>query len=222
MKSLAQTPCRRRRTGFTLIEVIITLTIFVILTACVFGIMTAVFQSSNDIRDNQNRRDEVSAFGAYLKNCLANLTSDDRILSYRRGNGEGLSVNGVILEVQGTMKAIDATPQDNGLFGIRLAQPGDFDPTPSLDSFSQELDKHLSALVLIPLLKDVHTIKWRFRLLQAPDWQPDWTSQASNPDLVECSVQLAGDDIPTTMDFSIPRLVAPAIHGAQPVATDAH
>ena len=213
---------RRDRGGFTLIEVIITLTIFVLLTACVFGIMTAVFQSSNDLKTNQNRRDEISAFGAYLKNSFSNLTGDDHILSYRRGNGGGLGVNGIILNVGGSMKAIDTDSQDNGLYGLRLARPGDFDPEPTVDSFSQELDKHLSALVFVPLLADVHAIKWKFRTAQSPDWLPEWTSTSSNPDLVECSVQLAGEDSPTVFDFQIPRLIAPAIHGVQPVADGAH
>ena len=222
MKAPSSISSRTGRGGFTLIEVIITLTIFVILTACVFGIMTAVFQSSNDLKANQNRRDQISAFGAYLKNRFSSLTGDDHIISYRRGNGDGLGVNGVILNVGGSFKAIDTDSQDNGLYGLRLAQPGDFDPQPTIASFSQELDKHVSALVFVPLLADVHTIKWQFRLAQSPNWLPEWTSTTSNPDVVECSVQLAGEDSPTVFDFSIPRLTAPAIHGVQPVAESAH
>lgn len=197
----------RDGSGFTLIEVIVTLAIFIILTASVFGIMTAVFESSNALKENQNRRDEVSALRAYLKSNLENLTATDHFVTYRRGDGEGLRVNGLLLITQGITEAIDATRQPNGLYTLRLAQPTtDSDPNPTVSTFSQELDKNVEALAWTSLIHDVRSISWQFQS-SSPPWLDEWTSDSTKPTLVECTIQLAGDEQPTTMDFSIPHLV---------------
>jgi type II secretory pathway pseudopilin PulG len=202
----------QKRTGFTLIEVIVTLSIFILLTASVFGIMTAVFQSSNALKDNQNRRDEVSALHDFLKNRFENLAAADHLLTYRRGDGDGLGVNGILLLTQGETEAVDASPQPNGLYSLRLGQPppptSDQEPAPTVMSFLQELEKNVDALTWTPLIRDVKSITWKFQTPPSDDWMPEWTNDSSKPGLIECSVQLAGDDKPTVMDFPIPHLAA--------------
>ena len=207
----------RTRGGFTLIEVIVTLTIFILLTAAVFGIMTAVFQGSNDLQDNQNRRDEVSALHAYLKNDFENLAASDHMQTYRRGTGDGLRVNGVLLVTQGNTFALDAEPQSNGLYVLRLGRPTpDRDPNPTVASFTQELEKNQSALTWTPMIRDVKSIAWQFQSASSPDWQKEWLADPAKPTLVECSIQLAGDQAPVTMDFLVPHVVAP---GSQAIPT---
>jgi prepilin-type N-terminal cleavage/methylation domain-containing protein len=205
------------RAGFTLIEVIVTLTIFILLTASVFGIMTAVFQTSNNLQANQNRRDEVSALCAFLKNNFANLAAADHLVTYTRGTGDGLSVNGIILVTRGMTEAIDATPQPNGLYLLRLGRPDGGD-TPTLDSFEQEVEKNENALAWTTLVGDVRSVGWKFQSSSSPDWENEWTADPVKPTLIEFSVALAGDDLPTTMDVLIPHLVPPS--AILPVATN--
>ena len=199
----------RGRRGFTLIEVIITMVVFVLLTASVFGIMSAVFQSSSTLKENQNRRDEVTAFQAYLKNTLARVGAADQLVTYQRGDGDGLHVNGILLVIQPTTMAIDAVRQPNGLYTIRLAKPApDDDPNPNAGTFSQKLDRDTSALAWTTLLHDVKSVQWRFQA-DTPDWQDEWPNLGTKPGLVECTIQIAGDSQPTAMDFALPHLVRP-------------
>ena len=193
--------------GFTLIEVIVTLTIFVLLTASVFGIMTAVFQSSNDLQANQNRRDQVSALRGFLKNNFDRLASADHFIPYSR-DGEGLRLNGLIFVTSGVAEALDATPQANGFYLLRLGRPTD---NISPASFRQQLEKNQSAVNWTPLIRDVRSIGWKFQAISSPDWVTDWTRDPVKPALVECSIQLAGDDLPTTLDFPVVRIVPPSV-----------
>jgi len=202
-------PTRLRR-GFTLIEVIVTLAIFVLLTASVFGIMGAVFESSNTLKENQNRRDEVTAFQAYLKNTLGELGGADHLVTYCRGDGEGLRVNGILLVTQTSTLAIDATRQANGLYTVRLARPapGD-DPNPNIPTFSQKLDRNTSALSWTTLIRDVKLLQWQFQ--SGPEtWLPEWADASAMPKLVECNIEIAGDNQATAMDFVLPHLVVPS------------
>jgi type II secretory pathway component PulJ len=213
---------KRTSGGFTLIEVIVTLSIFILLTASVFGIMTAVFESSNALKENQNRRDDISALHAYLKSRFENLTATDQLKSYRRGEGDGLRVNGILLSTQNEVEAIDASRQANGLYALRLANPaGATSSPPTVTSFAEELEKNVDALAWTPLIRDVRSIDWKFQAAASPDWLNEWTSDSTRPNLIECTIQLAGDEQPTVMDFAVPRLVASPSQAPVEVASHA-
>ena len=198
------------RRGFTLIEVLVTLAIFILLTASVFGIMTAVFQSSNALKENQNRQDEVSALRAFLKNRFDSLGATDHLMTYARGDGDGMHVNGILMIAQSgsDAQAIDASRQPNGLYSLRLARPSVDDLPINLASFFQKVDKNVDALTWTSLIQDVKSIDWKFQSTSSPEWTDEWTGDTTKPALIECTVQLAGDAQPTVMDFSLPHLVA--------------
>jgi type II secretory pathway component PulJ len=210
-----------RHAGFTLIEVIVTLMIFILLTASVFGIMTAVFQSSNALKENQNRKDEVSALHAFLKNRFESLTATDHLESYRRGEGDGLRINGLMLSTENEIEAIDASRQANGLYALRLAKPVDATSLPAVTSFTQELEKNVDALAWTSLIRDVRSIDWKFQSISSPDWLDQWTSDSTKPSLIECTIQLAGEEQPTIMDFPVPHLVASPSQAPVEVASHA-
>jgi prepilin-type N-terminal cleavage/methylation domain-containing protein len=209
------------RSGFTLIEVLVTLMIFILLTASVFGIMTAVFQSSNALKENQNRKDEISALHAFLKNRFEGLTATDHLESYRRGEGDGLRINGIMLTTQDEIEAIDASRQANGFYDLRLANPVDAASLPAVTSFTQELEKNVDALAWTSLIRDVRSIEWKFQSASSPEWLDEWTSDSTKPSLVECAIQLAGEEQPTVMDFPVPHLVASPSQAPVEVASHA-
>jgi len=107
--------------GFTLLEMVITLSIFILLAAAVFGIMTGVLQGASSLQDNQNRRDQIAALNAFLKKKLGEMPAGSALISYRRGDGEGLAQNGIILGQESLAVAIDAKVQANGYYTLRYA-----------------------------------------------------------------------------------------------------
>ena len=209
----ASFPCRRQKSvrGFTLVEVIVTMGVFILLAASVFGIITGVLQSASTLQENQNHRDQIAALNAYLKQKLQGLPAREVLLSYRRGDGEGLAQNGIILSDNGNGTAIDAKVQANGYYTLRIA-------TYSAE-VAQRTDviKDDSNLTWTPLIQDVKTISWKFQDINTPQWLDQWSNPNIKPNLVELSILLAGDIQATTMDFWIPTIIPTSLTpGLQP------
>jgi len=197
--------------GFTLLEMMITLAIFLLLAAAVFGLLTGILQSTSRLADNQNRRDQVAALNAFLKNKLDGMPAGSTIASYQRGDGEGLLQNGIIFGNRNLATAIDAKVQDNGYYALRLTSfattAGSDQPQDARQVLQQGVTTDDPTLVWTPLLGDLKTLDWKFEDFNATQWVDLWNS-SNNPNLVEFSLQPAGDLQPTTMDFWIPKIQA--------------
>jgi prepilin-type N-terminal cleavage/methylation domain-containing protein len=200
---------RRLRTGFTLLEMMITLAIFVLLAAAVFGIMTGVLQSTASLQDNQNHRDQVEALNAYLKNKLTEMPAASTINSYQRGNGEGLVQNGIIFGTANQATAVDAKVQANGYYLLRLTtyttEAGPNQPQDARQVLQQSATTDDPTVIWRPLIEDIKTLDWKFLDFNVTQWVDLWGT-GSKPNLVEFSMQPAGDLQPTTMDFWIPKI----------------
>lgn len=210
----------RRAGGFTLLEMVITLGIFILLATAVFGLMTGVLESTSTLQDNQNHHDQIVALNAYLKNKLTSMPAVGTLVSYQRGTGDGLLQNGIVYGLATQASAIDAKPQANGYYLLRLTTyipptgPGQL-PQDARQVLLQAVTADDPTLVWTPLITDLKTLDWRFLDFNATLWVDIWGS-ASKPNLVEFSMQPAGDLQPTTMDFWIPKVDAIAVNGAPP------
>jgi prepilin-type N-terminal cleavage/methylation domain-containing protein len=200
-----------RRRGFTLLEMMITLAIFVLLAAAVFGIMTGTLQSTGILQDNQNRSDQVDALDAFLKKKLCEMPPAGQMASYRRGDGEGLIQNGIVLGTANTATAIDAKVQANGYYTLRLVTYSSVEVNGAIPDARQTLVQLVMSddpsLVWTPLITDIKTLDWKFLdfNLDLTQWADLWNN-TSKPNLVEFSLQLGGDLQPTTMDFWVPKV----------------
>jgi type II secretory pathway pseudopilin PulG len=200
--------------GFTLLEMMITLTIFILLAAAVFGIMTGVLQSTSTLQDNQNRRDQAAALNAFLKKKLGEMPVASTLSSYQRGDGEGLAQNGIIFGTANLATAIDAKAQPNGYYALRLAifttEAGQGQPQDARQVLQQAVTTDDPTLAWIPLMGDIKTLDWKFQDFNAILWVDLWNSSAK-PNLVEFSMQPAGDLQPATMDFWLPKIDAASV-----------
>jgi len=206
--------------GFTLLEMMITLAIFILLAAAVFGIMTGVLQGTSSLQDNQNRRDQIAALNAFLKNKLGEMPAASTLSSYQRGDGEGLVQNGIIFGTANQATAIDATTQANGYYALRLTtfttEAGPGQPQDARQVLQQAVTTNDPTLAWTSLIGDIKTLDWKFQGLNS-DWVTIWAG-SSKPNLVEYSMQTAGDLQPTTMDFWIPNIEAASISIAPQVS----
>jgi prepilin-type N-terminal cleavage/methylation domain-containing protein len=216
-KKIAPRPSQAR--GFTLMEMMITLAIFILLAAAVFGLMTGVLQSTSTLQDNQNRRDQIESLNAFLKNKLSEMPATGTLSSYQRGDGEGLVQNGIIFGTATLATAVDATPQANGYYALRLTTLAGV----TLNGQSQDARQTLlqlvttddPSLVWTPLITDIKTLDWKFEQFNVTPWVDLWNSPP-NPNLVEFSMQPTGETQPTTMDFWIPTIQPITVRIAAP------
>ncbi len=208
--------------GFTLLEMMITLAIFILLAAAVFGIMSGVLQSTSSLQDNSNRRDQIAALNAYLKNKLGTMPAASSISSYQRGDGEGLTQNGIIFGSANVASAIDAKVQSNGYYTLRTTTLNSV----TVNGLPQDARTSLQQIVTTDdpsanwsvLIRDVKTLDWKFQDFNVTQWVELWGSP-SKPNLVEFTMQTAGDLQPTTMDFWIPKLEPISVQIAPPPST---
>lgn len=211
--------------GFTLLEMMITLAIFILLSAAVFGVISGVLQSASTLQDNQNHRDQLAALNAFLNRQLRGLPAQSVLISYRRGEGEGLKQNGIIFGHDEMLTAVDATMQPNGYYTVRLAA---FDPSGTPNStvspallFEAAVCRDASTVAWTPLIHDVKQLEWKFQILNSTDWLEMWSDSGNKPNLVEFSMQQAGDLHSSVMDFWIPRIEPLAVVLAPGPATPA-
>jgi len=221
---------------------VITLAIMLLLFAAVFEIMTGVFQSSSTLQDNQNHRDQIAALGAFLKNKLGGMSVQSVFISYRRGDGEGLVQNGIILGESDAATAIDAKIQPNGYYTLRLVTVSSdsllkeyavFTAKPAINSNGVTQQANLVASTLtqlvtrddpslpwVPLIRDVQHLDWTFQQFNVTQWDVYWPGPGK-PNLVGLTLQLAGDLHPDTLDVWIPALVPVSLTAPQTATTPA-
>jgi type II secretory pathway pseudopilin PulG len=210
--------------AFTLLEMMMTLAVFILLVAAVFALMTGTLQSASTLQDNQNRKDETSALEAYIKRQLTSLPVASTIVSYQRGDGEGLVQNGILFGTINLATALDATIQPNGLYTLRVsnlttgASTSGSDPIDARQSLLQSVTTNDPALVWTSLMTDVKTIDWKFLDFNQTQWVELWSS-GTKPNLVEFDFQPAGDLNGTTMDFWVPKIDPVPVGGGAGGAT---
>jgi prepilin-type N-terminal cleavage/methylation domain-containing protein len=210
------------RGGFTLIEMIITLCVFVLLAAMVFSIFDATLESAGTLQDNQNRQDRVEALAAWLKQSLLALPANGTFVSYHR-EGRPFHVSGIIWGAGTDLQALDLQAQANGNYTLRLAacpQPDSSSPeyqftdltgtagySPALARFQTQVFNDDSALPWRPLMRDLKSADWRFRGLNAIDWQDTFTM--GKPVLVQLRFLPPGTSSAIVDDFWIPPTTLP-------------
>ena len=197
----------------------ITLAIFILLAAAVFGIMTGVLQGTATLQDNSNRRDQVAALNAFLKKKLGEMPPASTLVSYQRGDGEGLTQNGILFGTKNLATAIDAKAQANGYYALRLAkfatEAGQGQPQDARQVLQQAVATDDPTLAWTPLIGDLKTLDWKFLDFNQTVWVELWSS-STKPNLVEFSMQPAGDLQPATMDFWLPKIEAASVTAGPP------
>lgn len=186
-----------------------TLAVFILLAAAVFGLMTGVLESTGTLQDNENRKDQTVALTAYLKKKLGEMPVNSTLTSYQRGDGEGLVQNGIVFGTVNLATAIDATEQPNGYYTLREASMAaglvNGEQQDARQLLVQAASTNDPSLLWTPLIKDIKTIDWKFLDFNQTIWVELWSS-GTNPNLVEFTMQPAGDLQPTTMDFWLPKI----------------
>jgi prepilin-type N-terminal cleavage/methylation domain-containing protein len=201
---------RRKTRGFTLVEMVITMAIFILLSAAVFGIISCVLQTASTLQENQNRRDQLEALNAYLNNQLRAMPAGSVLISYRRGDGEGLVQNGIIWGQDKLLTALDAKLQSNGLYTLQLTafdprMLPKFSPSPLL-FFESLITQNDPGIIWTPLIHDIRSIGWKFQILNMTDWLDVWSDPGNKANLVEFTIEQAGDLQPSVIDFWLPHI----------------
>ena len=192
---------KRARQAFTLIEMIVTISVFVLLSAAVFSLVAATLQSGTALTADQKRNDEVIALDQYLRRALTKVTADDQLALLSDSGGESTEL---VLTQSGAFLGLAARSQANGLRELLLYRaPAVAFPSGAagLQQFGAASD---SAVPPVALLHDLSEVQWRFRVPNVTAWTEELALGASRPALVELTIRRGSHEPPISFDIWMP------------------
>ena len=219
----------RSRRAFTLIEVVMALSILALLSGMVFGIMRVSLKTAFETRKMQMENDEVSRFIMLCRHTLQNLPGT-AILSLKvieTGDPvqQELTISGVpeafafgsnpmsykdsILGMRPDAAATEASQEGVNLYYVGLSRedliPNDPSQKNSIASGTGEglATPDDQGRFWMPLLSGVTSITWRFYKEDGDTWEEEWDS-SDLPQLVEMNLMLQGRTVPIRSVFALP------------------
>lgn len=215
--------------AFTLIEVVMALSILALLSGMVFGIMRVSLKTAFETRKMQMENDEVSRFIMLSRHTLQNLPGT-AILSLKvieTGDPvqQELTISGVpeafafgsnpmsykdtILGMRPDVAATEASTEGINLYYVGLSRedliPNDPSQKNSIASGTGEglATPDDQGRFWMPLLSGVTSITWRFYKEDGDTWEEEWDS-TDLPQLVEMNLMLQGRTVPIRSVFALP------------------
>jgi len=235
-------PSHRGRSAFTLIEVVIGITILSMITATLFAIIRGSVRGAAEIEHIQRESDSMNRYIELCRRTFATLPSTATLtLKITQGTEpviQELTISGSPdcfpfgnnpITMKDTILSLrpypDAAVDDNQkqLNYISLSREDLIPQTNDMKTGIQQSTTGIYApdtqgRYWMPLLPDVVSFKWRFYVAQNETWVEEW-SQSKWPDLIEGQLVMKNRTLPVRMVFSLPILTlvagqAPANNGA--------
>jgi type II secretory pathway pseudopilin PulG len=195
-KSKIQNPKSRRRGGFTLFEVLVSIAIFMLLAGGIFASVRAAFIASTQVVSDQLDSERLDSFQQFLRKLFLSLPADARVeLKLRQQPGLGDVVEVRLWPVPGFLQfgtnssdgaAVSAQPDGKGGFRVML---GYFRADDSPDQREARLEKDSAWLMLLPGVKQ---IRWRFAPARNPVFSETWNEPSGRPGLAELTLEMNG------------------------------
>lgn len=229
MKAQHATRTVRRATGFTLLEVVMALSLLALLSGMVFGVMRVSMSTAFETRKMQLENDEISRFIMLCRHTFMNLPSTAILTLEITETGtpvqQELTISGVpeafafgsnpmsykdsILGMRPDLEATEASETGERLYYIGLSRedliPNDPTQTNSIASTNGEglAAPDDQGRFWMPLLADVTSVTWRFYKEAEDLWEEEWDS-TDLPQLVEMNLTLQGRTLPLRSVFALP------------------
>lgn len=193
--------------GFTLVEVMMAIGIFVFLVGGIYMTVSTAVQAGTALGEHQITQRTHDAFETFLRDGFRNLPAQADLELKTQDEGRlGLSVQLIIRHATGGFGAdvLDAL----GSNVVVASQPdGKGKARFSLMKFSDrlsedELKRVLSGGGWLPLMEGVDAVRWRFHDPNTNQFSETWERGRGRPDLIELVYTVAGEERLAT--FRIP------------------
>lgn len=196
--------------GFTLLEVILSISIFLLLAGGIFASVAVTTSTANEVALVRLESERGDSMEVFMRHLFSNLSGAARLeLRVRPQDSRGQILELLISEspdfanfsanqTQAGGLAIAAVPDGRGAYTISLAN---FDSQLSAD----ERNKQLQAAAWIALLPDVGEMRWRFAENNTSGLQETWTANNQRPGLADLQIAMK-DGSSLHWQFRIPNL----------------
>ncbi|MEQ1749402.1 MAG: type II secretion system protein [Prosthecobacter sp.] len=231
----------RKPRAFTLLEVVIALTILGMITGTLFSIIQGSVRGASQIEQIQRENDAINRFLDLCRKTFTTLPSTAtvklKLLDQNQDAGQELTISGSPncfgfginpISYKDTILGLrpdpsEATDQNEKLVQYLCLSREDLIPQTDASGMAQRQETTgLSApdpegRYWMPLLPDVVTLKWRFYQEKDQTWLEEWDKDAW-PDLIEVQLVMRDRTTPLRMVYSVPTLLLTAGRGT-PTAT---
>ena len=214
--------------AFTLIEVVVALTILSMMTGTLFAIIQGSVRAASQIEQLQRETDSINRLLDGLRKTFsslpstatltltlpdANATDQQELLITGAPNTFGFGIKPISYSPTTIALRPDAAARVDEagapLHSLSISREDLIPPTDESSGVTQnqELDGVLAqddqGRTWMPLLPEVSTLKWRFYQLKDETWLEEW-SRSTWPDLIEIQLLMRDRVNPIRMVFSVP------------------
>ncbi len=195
--------------AFTLIEVLVSVAIFIMLAGGIFSAVSVAVTASADVSEAQLATARMDAFQRFVRVMFLNLPADASIdLRIRQEAGKGAVVEMLVWPApeiadfggagaRSDGLALAARPDGAGAFTICLAN---FDAS---EEDTARRDAELESLTWLPILPEVRTLRWRFGEANGTPLVETWKPEQGRPSMVDLELtRLDGSVLP--LQFWLP------------------
>lgn len=219
--------------AFTLIEVVIGLTILSMITVTLFAIIRGSVRGAAEIEQLQRESDSVNRFIELSRKTFTTLPSTATLSLKMVQNTEPiiqeLTISGSPdcfpfgrspISLKDTILSIRPHPDavvDSNNMPLHYLSLSREDIIPKTDDRQMSTRQETTGLYApdqegrywMPLLPDVVSLKWRFYVEKEETWYEEW-SKSTWPDLIEAQLVLKDRTLPIRMVYTVPMLTITA------------
>lgn len=223
----------RRRSAFTLIEVVIGITILAMITVTLFAIIRGSVRGAAEIEHVQRESDSVNRFIELSRKAFTTLPGTATLTLKLVQNTEPviqeLTITGSPdcfpfgmspITLKDTTLRIRPHPDgltDENDMPLHYLSLSRADIIPKTDDRQTGIREATTGLYApdeegrywMPLLPDVVSLKWRFYVEKEDTWHEEW-SKSAWPDLIEAQLVLKNRTLPIRMVYTVPVLTITA------------
>jgi len=211
---------RKKTRGFTLLEVLLSVTIFLLLAGGIFAAVTVSIKASSEIVRIGQETERLDALQRFLRQVFSNLSGAARLeLKIRPADGRGDAVELLLWPVPESASfsqnaqpsgglALDAMPDGSGLLTFSLANFG-------AELSAENRDQQLQGATWIAMLPGVRQVRWRFAAAETTGLQETWEPANGRPGLVNLEITMA-DGTEKHWQFLIPEILPAKEMATQP------
>ncbi len=233
---------KKSRTAFTLIEVVVALTILAMITGTLFAIIQGSVRAATQIERLQRENDSINRLLDVLRKSFTTLpstatltltsaqesaTRQQELLITGAPNTLGfgpkpISYSATTLSLRPDLQG-RADETGNPLYNLSLSRD---DLIPQTNENSMALGVELDGVLAqdeqgrhwMPLLPDVSTLLWRFYRQSDDTWYEDW-SRSEWPDLIEIQLVMRDRVTPLRMVFGVPTIALSPGRSSSPTSS---
>jgi len=224
-------PVRNRSAaGFTLLEMVLGLTILAMLSGTVYSIISGAVQTAAKMRISQDENDQVSHFIRLCRQSFQSLPSTAGVTIKIADTSSGLqevtisgapevfsfgpnpiSYKDTVIGLRPDAAATDAAEDGQPVFNLGITRedivPADPAQASALVRAGGEelLEPDEQGRVWMPLLANVASLTWRAYKNDDEQWLDEWDG-TDLPLLVEMNLQLSGRSLPIRAVYTLPVL----------------